>query len=325
VRIVISGAGGFIGSHLAEAAVRAGHDVRAIVNYNSRGDHGHVENVSADVRAALDVRAVDIRDPEAVYACCEGTHAIFHLAALIGIPYSYVAPSSYVGVNAGGTLNFLNAARRLGIARMVHTSTSEVYGSAQYVPIDEKHPLVGQSPYSASKIAADKLAESYALSFALPVTIIRPFNTYGPRQSLRAIIPTIASQLLDESVETVSVGSLDPVRDFTYVADTAQAYLHALERPVAPGTVINLGTGQGHAIREVFEKLELVTGVSKPVAEDAVRVRPPRSEVQRLVSDNTLARAMLGWVPTVAFEDGLARTVEYLRAHRPERPRAYHI
>ncbi len=326
VRVLITGAGGFIGSHVTEAAVRGGLEVRAIANYNSRGDVGFLAELPADVKASCDIRQLDIRDDYGVDALATGCDAIFHLAALIGIPYSYLAPSSYVDVNVRGTLNLLNAARRRSIARFVHTSTSEVYGSAQYVPIDEKHPLVGQSPYSATKIGADQLAESYARSFDLPVTIIRPFNTYGPRQSPRAVIPTLAAQLLDASIDTVRAGTLGTVRDFTFVTDTARAYLCALEHPeIASGTVVNLGTGEGHTIATIYERLMDITGVRKPVEAEADRVRPERSEVLQLISNNARAKSMLGWSPRVSMDDGLRAVVAYLREHPVAEAGAYRV
>lgn len=316
VRVLITGAGGFIGSHVTEAAVRAGFEVRAIANYNSRGDIGFLADLPRDVSSSCEIRQLDIRDDFAVDNAVQGCDAIFHLAALIGIPYSYVAPSSYVAVNIGGTLNLLNSARRHMVQRFVHTSTSEVYGSAQYVPIDEKHPLVGQSPYSATKIGADQLAESYARSFELPVTIIRPFNTYGPRQSSRAVIPTLAAQLEDVDIPIVRAGTLDTVRDFTFVADTAHAYICALRHPeIASGTVINLGTGDGHTIASIYDRLQRISGVEKPVEEEGERIRPDRSEVLELISDNSRARDLLGWMPVVSIDDGLRAVLEYLREH----------
>lgn len=306
-----------------EACVRAGHDVKCLVNYNSRSDYGFISELPSVIQSEIEVHVADIRDSEAVYTCCDNVEAILHLAALIGIPYSYVAPISYIQVNVMGTLNFLNAARRLGL-RFIHTSTSEVYGSAEYVPIDEAHPLSAQSPYSASKIAADKVAESYALSFDLAVTIIRPFNTFGPRQSLRAVIPTLASQLLDSDVRSVQAGSLYPVRDYTFVTDTAGAFLRALARDISPGTVINLGTGVGFSIAEIYTKLQEITGIQKPIAQESRRVRPEHSEVTRLVSDNTLARELLGWEPTVSFDSGLKAVVDYLAERGIARPERYY-
>ena len=314
-RILITGSGGFIGSHVVEAAVRAGHDVRALVNYNSRGDVGFMSDLAAEVLSGCEILATDIRDAEAIHAATSKIDAVFHLAALIGIPYSYAAPSSYVGVNVEGTLNLLNAARRQNVGRFIHTSTSEVYGSAQYTPMNEAHPLVGQSPYSASKIGADKIAESFALSFELPVTILRPFNTFGPRQSARAVIPVMARQLLDPSSKTVQVGTLSTVRDFTYVEDTARAYVSALDHETPNGITINLGTGVGRVLSDVYERLEAITGITKPVAVDADRMRPERSEVAALVSDNSRARDILDWIPHWDFDDGLREVIAYCSGH----------
>jgi NAD dependent epimerase/dehydratase len=326
MRILVTGAAGFIGSHVVEAAVRAGHSVRAMVHYNSQGSVGNLSDVPRSVRDECEIYSLDIQDQEAMYHATQGVDAIFHLAALIGIPYSYIAPSSYVSVNVNGTLNMLNAARRHGVGFFVHTSTSEVYGTAQYVPIDEKHPVVGQSPYSASKIGADKIAESFALSFEMPVITIRPFNTFGPRQSARAIIPTLTAQLLDPDITEIHVGNLAPVRDFTFVTDTANAYLLALaRRDIAPGTTLNLGTGEGFSIGEVFEKLEAITGVRKPLAEDALRIRPERSEVLRLLSDNRRVAEVLGWRPLVDFDSGLRAVVDYWRTRSTEDAGIYRV
>ena len=326
MRILVTGAAGFIGSHVVEAAVRAGHSVRALVHYNSQGSIGNLSEVERTVRDACEIYSLDIQDQEAMHHVTGGIDAIFHLAALIGIPYSYVAPSSYVSVNVNGTLNMLNAARRHEVSLFVHTSTSEVYGTAQYVPIDEKHPVVGQSPYSASKIGADKIAESFALSFEMPVITIRPFNTFGPRQSARAIIPTLTAQLLDPAIEQIRVGNLTPVRDFTFVTDTANAYLCALDRRgIQPGTMLNLGTGEGFSVGAVYEKLQAITGTHKPITEDVSRIRPERSEVMRLLSDNRKAVSVLGWKPQVDFDSGLAKVVEYWRERPTEDAGVYHV
>lgn len=327
MRILITGAAGFIGSHVVEAAVRAGHSVRAMVHYNSQGSIGNLYDVDRAIRDACEVYSLDIQDQEAMYHATKGVDAIFHLAALIGIPYSYIAPSSYVSVNVNGTLNMLNAARRHEVSFFVHTSTSEVYGTAQYVPIDEKHPVVGQSPYSASKIGADKIAESFALSFEMPVVTIRPFNTFGPRQSARAVIPTLTAQLLDTTIERIRVGNLTPERDFTYATDTAAAYLCALERStsIKPGTTLNLGTGRGFSVADVYEKLQTITGIRKPISEDAERIRPERSEVMRLLADNRNAQEAIGWIPRVTFEQGLEKVVDYWRKHSTDEAALYHV
>lgn len=325
MRVLVTGAGGFIGSHLVEATVRAGHHVRAMVHYNALGSIGNLAEIDDDVRESCEIVSLDVQDQEAMHQAAAGVDAIFHLAALIGIPYSYVAPSSYVSVNVTGTLNMLNAARRQGVSLFVHTSTSEVYGTAQYAPIDEAHPIVGQSPYSASKIGADKIAESFALSFEMPVITIRPFNTFGPRQSARAVIPTIATQLLDPSVDRIRIGNLTPERDFTFVTDTAAAYLCALTRRIRPGTTVNLGTGRCVSIGTVYDTLERLTGHRKPVVEDEARIRPDRSEVMRLLSDNARARELLDWSPRVSLEDGLGAVVDYWRERSTENAALYHV
>lgn len=314
MRVLVSGAGGFIGSHVVEALVRAGHSVRAIVQYNSRMDDGFVREFASDIRENCEVMRLDVRDPEAMHSACRTMETIVHLAALIGIPYSYRAPHSYVDVNVTGTINLLGAALHCGVGRFVHTSTSEVYGSAQYTPMDEAHPLVGQSPYSATKIAADKLVESYALSFELPTLTIRPFNTYGPRQSRRAVIPTLAAQLLDPTVAVVRAGNLWTVRDLTFVTDTAAAFVRGVEaQEIVAGDTVNLGSGKGYTIESVFELLQEIIGVRKPVSEDAERIRPVRSEVKELISNNTKATRVLQWRPSIDLRTGLTRTVEYLR------------
>jgi NAD dependent epimerase/dehydratase len=325
MRVLVTGASGFIGSHVVEATVRAGHAVRALVHYNSQGSIGNLSEIDRIVRDECEIQSLDIQDQGAVHHLIKGVDAIFHLAALIAIPYSYVAPSSYVSVNVNGTLNVLNAARRHDVSLFVHTSTSEVYGTAQYVPIDEKHPVVGQSPYSASKIGADKIAESFALSYEMPVITIRPFNTYGPRQSERAIIPTLATQLLDPAADRVRVGNLAPVRDFTFVTDTANAYLLALDRSIEAGTTLNLGTGRGFSIGEIYQRLQTIIGIEKVLVEDAARMRPARSEVMQLLSDNSKALDVLGWKPEIDFDSGLKRVVEYWRGRSAEGAGLYHV
>jgi NAD dependent epimerase/dehydratase len=317
-RVLVTGAGGFIGSHLCEALVEEGARVRAFVRYNGRGDLGHLESLPGATRAAIEVRAGDVRDSRFVREAVSGCERVFHLAALIGIPYSYEAPDSYVGTNVGGTLNLLEAAREARVARVVHTSTSEVYGTARYTPIDEAHPLQPQSPYSASKIGADCLAESYHRSFGLPVVILRPFNTYGPRQSARAVIPTIASQLL-AGRETVELGSLHPVRDLTFVTDTVRAFLLAGARDGVVGQVINVGHGEGISVGDLARLIMRAVGREVPMVTADERVRPEASEVQRLVAGAERAHTLLGWEPRVSLRAGLAATIEYVRA----RPSAY--
>ena len=318
-RVLVTGAGGFIGSHLVERLVVEGAEVRALVHYNSRGDWGHLETITCEARDAIDVVAGDIQDSFCVERVVADREVVFHLAALIGIPYSYIAPKSYIDVNVRGTLNVLEAARSTGIERVIHTSTSETYGTAVYAPIDESHPLQAQSPYSASKLAADKLAESYQCSFETPITTIRPFNTFGPRQSLRAIIPTIMSQALIGA--EVRIGSAAPVRDFTFVQDTAGAFIAAASTPATAGATLNVGNGKGISIGELAEViLELVDSEASVIC-DPQRVRPEHSEILALLCDATRLRLATGWEPTVGLREGLERTVEWMRA-QPPHPRA---
>ncbi len=324
-RVLVTGAAGFIGSHLVEALVAQGADVRALVHYNARNDWGNLELIPQDVKAEVDVRLGDVQDPFGVAAMVSDREVVFHLAALIGIPYSYVHPASYVNVNVTGTLNVLEAARRFGIERLVHTSTSETYGTAQTVPIAETHPLVGQSPYSASKIGADMLAESYARSFDVPVVTLRPFNTFGPRQSLRAVIPTIAAQAILGGA--VKLGSLHPVRDFTYVTDTARAFIAAAGAPAeANGRTFNAGNGRSITIGEVAERiLAIVGGGAYLDAELQERKRPDRSEVGELIADATLLRELTGWAPQVSLDEGLRHVVDFIRSRSDLKPHLYTI
>lgn len=323
-RIVVTGAGGFIGSHLTETLVRAGASVRAFVRYNSRGDHGHLRSLPTDVYNSVEVITGDLRDHSAVRALLHDTHTVFHLAALIGIPYSYVNPNDVVETNVLGTLNVLNAARDLDLQRVVQTSTSEVYGTAQYAPIDEVHPLQGQSPYSASKIGADKLAESYYRSFGLPVTTVRPFNTYGPRQSTRAVIPTVITQAL--SADSIRLGSLDPRRDFLFVRDTVAGFMACAASPACVGEVINLGTGSDVTVGEIVRQIQLLVDREMPIITENQRVRPAKSEVLRLICDNRKARDLAGWFPTVTLSQGLEETVVWMRMHLEQyKPTVYAI
>jgi NAD dependent epimerase/dehydratase len=318
-RVLVTGAGGFIGSHLVEALVREGAQVRAFVRYTSAGTWGWLDE--SPLRAELEVLSGDLRDPETLAPALRDVEVVFHLAALIAIPYSYVTPLAYVRTNVEGTVNLLEAARAAGVARVVHTSTSEVYGSARYVPIDEQHPLQGQSPYSASKIGADMLADSFYRAYALPVVTLRPFNTYGPRQSARAVIPAIITQAL--AGRSVELGALTPTRDFTFVGDTVRGFLLAGAVPAAVGRTINLGVGREIAISELAKLIARLLGRTLTTAHDASRDRPQQSEVERLCSDNRLARELLGWEPQVSLEQGLHATIDWLSEHlaryRPER------
>lgn len=315
VRVLVTGAGGFIGSHLVERLVADGAEVRAFVHYNSRGDWGHLESAADEVRDAIEVVAGEIQDSFSVARAVAGCDLVFHLAALIGIPYSYEAPKSYVDTNVLGTLNVLEAARTGGVQRVVCTSTSETYGTALYTPIDENHPLQAQSPYSASKIAADKLAESYARSFGTPITTVRPFNTFGPRQSLRAIIPTIMAQAL--TGQEVRIGSVTPVRDFTFVEDTARAFAAVARAPETVGATLNVGSGQGIAIGALAELILEVVGSDAPLAVDTERVRPESSEVFELLCDAAHLHSLTGWRPSVSLRDGLEQTLGWMRAQPP--------
>lgn len=310
--VLVTGAAGFIGSHLVERLVAAGASTRAFVRYNSGGRWGWLDESPA--KTEIEVVLGDIRDADCVTKALAGADTVFHLAALIGIPYSYDAPLSYVRTNVEGTLNVLQAALGADVRVVVHTSTSEVYGSAKYVPIDEEHPLQGQSPYSASKIGGDKLAEAFHDSFGLPVVTVRPFNTFGPRQSARAVIPTIFTQLLSDDV--VRLGNVHPTRDFTFVADTVSAFVAAAEASSAIGRVVNVGSGAEISIGDLVEAAARVLGKEAVIVTDETRMRPPQSEVDRLWADATLARELLGWQPTVSLTEGLAETAEWISANR---------
>jgi NAD dependent epimerase/dehydratase len=310
-RVLVTGAGGFIGSHLCERLVELGADVRAFCEYNSLGSWGWLdESVHRDT---LDVVLGDVRDADNVTVAAAGVDTIFHLAALIAIPFSYDAPLAYLQTNAVGTVNVLRAAQRAECRLVVHTSTSEVYGTAKYVPIDEAHPLHAQSPYAASKIAADKLAESFHLAFGIPVATLRPFNTYGPRQSARAVIPTILTQLMASG--RVALGNTTPTRDFTYVTDTAEAFVRVANAPEAVGRVLNTGSGKEISIAELVERAAAVVGKRVPVEREPARVRPEASEVERLCADASAARSLLGWEPSVTLDAGLARSAEWLASN----------
>ncbi len=303
-KILVTGADGFIGSHLVENLVRAGYDVRAFVFYNSLSSWGWLDRAAPDVRGQFEVFAGDIRDPFVVEEAMRGCTRVAHLASLIAIPYSYVAPSSYVETNITGTLNVVQAARSLGVERVVQTSTSETYGTAQSVPITEDHPLVGQSPYAASKIGADQMALSYYLSFGTPVTVIRPFNTFGPRQSARAVIPTVISQIAAGKRE-IQLGNQTPTRDFSYVADTVRGFRMMLESDAALGEVVNLGTGFEISIGDTVRLIGELMQQDIRVVTDESRLRPSASEVERLCADNSKAKRLIGWEPQFAGIDGL--------------------
>jgi NAD dependent epimerase/dehydratase len=309
-RILVTGADGFIGSHLTEMLVAEGARVRALAQYNSFNSWGWLEDISGLDR--VEVVTGDIRDPHCVRALLADIEIVFHLAALIAIPYSYVAPDSYVATNVTGTLNLLQAARANGIDRFLHTSTSEVYGTAQYVPIDEKHPLQAQSPYSATKIAADALAYSFFAAFGLPVTIVRPFNTYGPRQSARAVIPTIITQILAGGKE-IRLGSLAPPRDFNYVEDTCRGFIALAGCAGAVGETINIGSGSEISVGDTVELIQDILGTRTAVVSDDARVRPERSEVERLWCDNSKILALTGFRPQVSLKEGLTRTIDWLK------------
>ena len=313
-RVLVTGADGFIGSHLTEALVASGADVRAFCVYNSNGSLGWLDQSSAEIRDALDVRLGDIRDARFVEEACREIDIVFHLAALISIPYSYTAPESFVDTNVKGTLNVLEAVRRAGCSRMIQTSTSEVYGTPDTLPITESHPLKGQSPYSATKIAADKLCESYHRSFETPVTILRPFNTYGPRQSARAVIPTILTQLL-AGKRKLQLGNLAPKRDLTFVSDSVAGFIAAAEAVGIEGVTIQLGTGRTESVEDVVRMAARVFGTDVEIEEDPRRLRPTASEVMVLQSDPSLAASTLGWRATTSLEQGLAQTVEWLRGY----------
>jgi NAD dependent epimerase/dehydratase len=318
-RVLVTGADGFIGSHLCERLCAEGAKVRALCLYNPQGSWGWLDTASPEVRAALDVRLGDIRDARFVEAACAEIDVVFHLAALISIPYSYVAPASYVDTNVTGTLNVLEAARRAGCTRVIHTSTSEVYGTPRDLPIRETHPLCAQSPYAATKVAADQLALSFQRSFGTPVVVLRPFNTYGPRQSTRAVLPTILTQLL-RGQRQIALGRLDPRRDLTFVADTVDGFVRAALTPGIDGETIHLGTGSTVSIAELFAACCAALGVEAEVKPDPKRVRPADSEVEVLLSDPALAAERLGWRPRIDLAQGLRLTADWLRRNLDRYP-----
>lgn len=309
-KVLVTGAGGFVGSHLVERLAAEGARVRAFVRYNSRGDPGLLRLLPPEVFSRIEVIAGDLRDQQAVRAAVEGCQAVFHLGAMISIPYSYLHPLEVAETNFIGTLNILLACRDLGVERLIHTSTSEVYGTTRHAPISEAHPLQGQSPYSASKIGADKMAESFYCTYNLPVVTVRPFNTYGPRQSARAVIPTIITQAL--TLSTVRLGSLNPTRDFTFVDDTVAGFLKAAETPDVEGEVFNLGTGEEISIGDLAKLVIRKIGRPVKIVLTPERLRPERSEVMRLIADNRLTRERLGWQPGVTLDQGLDRTIDWI-------------
>lgn len=309
MKIFVTGAEGFIGSHLSEAFSVAGHQLTLFALYNSFGAAGWLDDLGFPGNKDVRVVPGDVRDADSLQAAMVGHEVVIHLAALIAIPYSYQAPRSYIETNVIGTMNVMEAARRTGVGRVVHTSTSEVYGTAQYVPIDEKHPLVGQSPYSASKIGADQVAHSYWSSFGVPVTTVRPFNTYGPRQSQRAFIPSVIVQMLS-GAKSIALGSLSPTRDLTFVTDTAEGFRAVAEGKGGLGEVFNMGSGFEISMGEVVEMLSEISGRKVAVTEDSARVRPENSEVERLLSDSSKFERAFGWKPTHGGRDGLYRGLE---------------
>lgn len=324
VSVLVTGAGGFIGSHLVESLVRLEARVRCFIRYNSRGDHGLLGLLPSDVFDRLEIIQGDLRDTDAVVDAVKGVSLIYHLGAIIPIPYSYVHPREVVETNVMGTLNVLTAARSCGGIRVVHTSTSEVYGTAQYTPIDEAHPLQGQSPYAASKIAADKLAESFHLSYDLPVVTLRPFNTYGPRQSTRAIIPTLITQAMTQ--DRVLVGDLTPTRDFNYVENLADAFVLAGQSEQASGQVINVGTGSEITMGDLAGRIIQLVGRDVPLVTDPQRIRPARSEVRQLIAHAGRAESLLGWTPRVILDEGLRRTMNWIAEHLDRyRPEIYQL
>jgi NAD dependent epimerase/dehydratase len=318
-RVLVTGAGGFIGSHLTEELVKQGAQVRALVRYTSRGTFGWLDDSS--VLDSVEIVQGDIRDFDTVSRICDGRDVVFHLGAQICIPYSYIAPQETTAINVTGTQNVLDAVRSRGVSKMIHTSTSEVYGTAQFVPITEKHPLVGQSPYSASKIAADQLVESYVRSFNMDVTTVRPFNTFGPRQSSRAIIPTIAVQVLS-GAKQIKLGKISPTRDFTFVTDTVAGMMAAASSEKTRGKTINLGTGSEITIEALAKLIFETVGAQVEIVTDEQRMRPDASEVDRLLSDNSQAKSLMGWSPKVSFKTGLAETLTWFKSNLGEYKRA---
>lgn len=322
-KILVTGAGGFIGSHLTELLVKKGFEVKAFVRYNGKNDWGWLE--TSDVRNNIEVISGDIRDYDSVHSAMSGCKSVFHLAALIGIPYSYVSPLAYIRTNIEGTYNILEAGRQLGLEQILVTSTSETYGTAQYVPIDEKHPSVGQSPYSATKIGADQLADSYFRSFNTPVKIVRPFNTYGPRQSARAIIPTVITQMLSGKTE-LNLGNLDPTRDLTFVKDTAKGFLAIYNSDKCFGQATNIGMNEEISVRDLIKLISEIIGNEVSIKQDHQRVRADKSEVERLMCNNSKLKELTDWVPEYSLKSGLLETIEFLKANMDRyKPDLYNV
>jgi len=320
-KVLVTGAGGFIGSHLTEKLVKMGCETKAFVRYDKGTRYGLIDLLPQNIKDKIEMITGDIKDPDALRKATKDVDVVFHLAAMVSIPYSYVNPREAIETNILGTLNVLVAARENNVEKIVQTSTSEVYGTAQYVPIDEKHPLQGQSPYSASKIGADKIVESFHRSFNLPVAIIRPFNVFGPRQSARAVIPTIITQALTKS--TIHLGSLFPTRDFTYVTDTAEGFIKIAESPKSIGEVINIGSGTEISIGDLAKKIVSIIGKDVEITSDKDRIRPTKSEVNRLLADRTKAKKLVDWEPKVSLEEGLKKTIDWisksLDTYKPEK------
>lgn len=323
-KILVTGADGFIGSHLTEELIRRGFNVRAFVLYNSFNSWGWLDHAESEIKKNLDIFAGDVRDPHGVRTAMKGCDVVFHLAALIGIPYSYHSPDTYVDTNIKGTLNIVQAARELGVAKVLHTSTSEVYGTARFVPITEEHPLQGQSPYSASKIGADQIAMSFYLSFGTPVSIVRPFNTYGPRQSARAVIPTVITQIASGS-RKIKLGAMHPTRDFNYVKDTVNGFIAIAESDKTVGEVINIGSNYEVSIGDTVKLIAELMNKEIDIDTDTKRIRPENSEVERLWAENAKAKKLTGWAPAYGqregFKYGLQETITWFR--NPENLRQY--
>ncbi len=313
-KVLVTGAGGFIGSHLIERLIDLGADVKGFARYNSRNDWGLLEIIPSQKLDSLQIISGDLQDYDAVFSAVRDVDVIFHLGSLISIPYSYIRPRDTIENNILSTLNILTAARDLGVEKVVHTSSSEVYGTALYVPIDEKHPLQGQSPYSASKIGADKIAESFYCSFDLPVATIRPFNTYGPRQSARAIIPTIITQAIEQ--EKIKLGSLFPTRDYTFVKDTVNGFISTAESKSSIGEVINIGSNFEISMGDLAQRISSLLNKDIKIVQDSSRVRPLKSEVKRLWCDNAKAKRLLGWEPQVSLDEGLKETIEWISENK---------